>query len=183
MGPPSVNLGEHLCLACGLCCDGTLFGHVRLADTDDAKRLKGLGLPLLVSRTRPPVIRFRQPCAALCTDLRCRVYADRPAQCRAFECRVYQEALAGRLELPAARARVKQARRRADKVRKLLRALGDTDEHCSLDARFLKAQQRLESGQVDAADGETYAELTQAMHAWQLLAHDVFHTRPPEEPV
>ncbi len=180
MSSSPATLGEQLCLACGLCCDGTLFGHVRLGGSDDAKRLKALDLPLLVSRTRPPVIRFRQPCAALCSDLRCRVYADRPAQCRAFECRVYQAVRDGQLDVTAARARVKRARRRADKVRLLLRALGDTNEHCSLDERFRNAQQRLESGQFDASDGEHFAELTQAMHAWHLLAHDVFHTHPPE---
>ena len=34
-----MNPAEQLCLACGLCCDGTLFDHVRLGPSDDAKKL------------------------------------------------------------------------------------------------------------------------------------------------
>ena len=81
-----VNSGEHLCLACGLCCDGTLFDNVQLGPRDDAKHLRALGLPVAVTRGRAAVTFFRQPCAALCADRTCRVYADRPGQCRAFEC-------------------------------------------------------------------------------------------------
>ena len=32
-----MNLGENLCLACGLCCDGTLFDNVQLGLGEDAK--------------------------------------------------------------------------------------------------------------------------------------------------
>src|SRR3954469_24567821 len=36
----AVNSGEQLCLACGLCCDGTLFDLVKLEGSDDARKLK-----------------------------------------------------------------------------------------------------------------------------------------------
>jgi len=175
-----VSAGEELCLACGLCCDGTLFGHVRLGAQDDPRKLKALGLPVSTSRSEPPINRFRQPCSALCADRRCRVYTDRPTQCRTFECRVFQDLRAGRLDPEAARRRVIQARRRASRVRALLRKLGDTDEHHSLDQRFRKAHLRMESGLVDAAEADLFAQLTQAVHALHLLAHDAFYTRPAE---
>jgi len=176
-----MEVGEQLCLACGLCCDGSLFGHVRLGLQDDAKKLKALGLPVSISRTHTPVLRFRQPCSALCEDRRCRVYADRPSQCRTFECRVFQDVQAGRSEFPAALRLVNLAWRRANRVRALLRKLGDTEEHRSLNERFHRAQTRMESGAVEAGQGEVFAELTQAVHSFQLLAHDAFYTRPGAE--
>ncbi len=169
--------GEQLCLACGLCCDGALFDHVQLGRGDDAKALKALGLPVLVARTKTPVARFRQPCSALCADRMCRLYRDRPSQCRDFECGVFKDAQAGRIEFPVALRWVKQMRRRVEKVRRLLRALGDTDEHRSLRERFRRTQRRLESGAADPAAGEAFAKLGMAVHALNLLAHEKFYTR------
>lgn len=81
---------------------------------------------------------FRQPCVALCADRKCRVYADRPGQCRAFECGVFKDAQSGRITGPVALRQVKQARKKADAIRRLLRKLGDMDEDRSLGDRFLR---------------------------------------------
>ncbi len=169
--------GEQLCLACGLCCDGTLFDNVQLGPGDDAKKLKALGLPVFASRSKPPITLFRQPCTALCADRTCRVYADRPGQCRDFECGVFKDSAAGRIEFAAALRLVKQARRRADKVRRLLRELGDSAEHRSLTERFSDTKQRMESGVADEGAGHTFAELSLAVHQLNLLAHEKFYTK------
>jgi Fe-S-cluster containining protein len=172
-----VNSGEDLCLACGLCCDSTLFDNVQLGPADDAKKVKALGLPVTVSRGRTPVIFFRQPCTALCADRTCQVYADRPVQCRTFECGVFKDARAGRITFAAALRLVKQARRKADNIRQLLRKLGDTNERRPLGDRFRRTQRRLESGIADEAAGETFAELGLAVHHLNLLAHEKFYTK------
>ncbi len=171
---------EDLCLACGLCCDGTLFDNVRLGSGDDARHLKTLGLPVSVSRAKKPITFFRQPCSALCADRSCQVYADRPGQCRAFECGVFKNAQAGRIGFQAALRQVRQARRQADAIRRLLRKLGDTDEHRSLNERFRRTQRRLESDGADAGMADTFAKLGLAMHAFHLLAHAKFHVRADE---
>ena len=172
-----MNSGEQLCLACGLCCDGTLFDNVRLGPGDDANKMKALGLPVAVSRARIPVTFFRQPCTALCADRTCRLYADRPVQCRTFECGVFTDVQAGRITFAAALRRVKQARRKADHIRQLLRQLGDTEEHRPLGDRFRRTQRRLESGSADAVAGETFAALGLAVHQFNLLAHEKFYTK------
>ena len=172
-----MNSGEKLCLACGLCCDGTLFDNVQLGAGDDAKKLKALGLPVAVTRGRTAITFFRQPCVALCADRTCRVYADRPGQCRAFECGVFKDAEAGRIPEAAALRQVKQARRKADKIRSLLRELGDTDETRSLGDRFRRTQRRMEAGGGDAEAGAKFAELGLAVHQFNLLAHEKFYTR------
>ena len=172
-----VNSGEQLCLACGLCCDGTLFDNVQLGPGDDAKKVKALGLPVMVSRARTPVTFFRQPCTALCADRTCRLYADRPVQCRTFECGVFKDVQAGRITFADALRLVKQARRKADNIRRLLRKLGDTEEYRPLGDRFRRTQRRLESGIADEVAGGTFAELGLAVHQLNLLAHEKFYTK------
>lgn len=68
---------ESLCRACGLCCDGSLFGRVPLTEreVEVARRLR---LPVVGGKA------LAQPCAAFHGD--CEVYEDRPAACRAFVC-------------------------------------------------------------------------------------------------
>ncbi len=172
-----MNLGEQLCGACGLCCDGTLFDLVKLEASDDAPKLKALGLPVTVSRGKAPVARFPQPCAALCEDRTCRLYADRPWQCRVFECGVFKDAKAGRITFAAALRLVTQARRRADKARRLLRELGDTEEHRALGERFHRMSDRLESGSGDAAANAKFADLSLVVHHLKLQALDKFYTK------
>lgn len=172
-----MKLGEQLCGACGLCCDGTLFDLVKLEEGDDAAKLKTLGLPVKVSRGVVPVTRFPQPCAALCEDRTCRLYADRPWQCRVFECGVFKDAKAGRISFAAAQQLVKQARRRADKARRLLRELGDTDEHRALGERFHRVSDRLESGSADPAANATFADLSLVMHHLKLQTLNQFYTK------
>ncbi len=171
-----MNPGEELCLSCGLCCDGTLFDLVKLEPGDDAQKLRALGLPIKVSRGQTPIARFPQPCSALCEDRTCRLYANRPQQCRTFECRVFKDAHTGRIPFPAALRLVSRARRRANKVRQLLRELGDNDEHRALGERFHRTSERMESPQADPAAKAKFADLSLAMHQLKLHAFTRFHT-------
>jgi hypothetical protein len=165
-----------LCLSCGLCCDGSLFDVVKLEPADDARKLKMLGLPVTVSRSNAALARFPQPCAALCTDRTCRVYADRPSQCRIFECGVLKDVKAGRIAFAVALRLVKKARQRSDKVRRLLRDLGDTDEHRALGERFHRTSERLEAGGIDDAAKAQYADLSLAVHHLKLQTLGKFYS-------
>lgn len=71
-----------LCLACGLCCDGSLFGYVPLQDRERAMASRR-GLRVLASGNG-----FEQPCSAHHAGA-CAVYAERPRACRAFECKLH----------------------------------------------------------------------------------------------
>ncbi len=177
---PAVPAGQ-LCVACGMCCDGTLFDLVKLEGDDDARKLKALGLPVKASRGRVPIERFPQPCAALGPDRRCRVYADRPWQCRVFECGVLKDLKAGRIGAAAALRQVTRARRRAERVRQLLRALGDHDEHRGLGERFHRTSERMEAGGADAAARAIFADLSLLVHRFKLEAHDRFYTTTPPQ--
>ena len=69
------SAAESLCLACGLCCDGTLFADVKLQPADEPERLRQHGLRLLHERAGKdllpddPHLRFSQPCAALAVSV------------------------------------------------------------------------------------------------------------------
>jgi Fe-S-cluster containining protein len=160
-----------------MCCDGTLFDLVKLERGDDAGKLKALGLAISLSRGKTPVARFPQPCSALCEDRTCRVYAERPWQCRTFECQMLKDAKAGRIKFPAAVLLVKRARRQADKIRRLLRELGDTDENRALGERFHRTSERMESGNADAVATTKFADLSLAVHRLTLLLQDRFYAQ------
>ena len=76
-----------LCRACGLCCDGSLFGCATLEpeEVHDARKMRLHVLPRGNA--------FEQPCSALTTaesGYGCSIYPDRPRSCRAFTCRLYE---------------------------------------------------------------------------------------------
>lgn len=112
-----------LCLACGLCCDGSLFGRVPLAEGDARKHL----------RVIPSGTSFEQPCSALREDRSCAVYTSRPAACRAFTCKLYEAA--GDLE--ASIAIVKRTRALLEEAHATHRASGELTK--LLDAHFARA--------------------------------------------
>jgi len=80
---------------------------------------------------------FSQPCD--CFDGKwCSAYSSRPGRCRAFECRLLLRVRQGVLKVPSALKTIADARRKAESVRSLLRALGNTDEGLAMTRRYSK---------------------------------------------
>jgi uncharacterized protein len=75
---------EALCRACGMCCDGSLFGRARL-DPDEVASAKKNRLHVVANEGS-----FSQECSAL-VDGGCAIYEERPRACRAFVCRLLYE--------------------------------------------------------------------------------------------
>ena len=90
---------------------------------------------------------------------------------------MFKQATAGQITFATALRLVRQVRRRADKIRRLLRELGDTAEHRALGERFHRTSERLESGQADAATKAKFADLSLAMHRLKLQAFARFYTQ------
>lgn len=151
-----------------------IFANLALQPSDNAARLRSLGLPVCSSHSalRPP--HLTQPCAGF-DGCRCSVYADRPQYCREFECVLLKSVQAGRTKPAAAMRIVRTARERADKVRRLLHALGDTEGQLPLSARFRHTGKRLKELELDEETTGTYAELTLAVHDLNLLLSDAFY--------
>jgi len=168
--------GQDLCLACGLCCNGAIFGDVRLQPGDPALLLARLAAEVGAPprrATRPPQ-RYRQPCVFF-DGCRCRIYAERPGHCRKFDCLLLQSLQAGETTLAAARRTVHRARRQMAQVRRLLRRLGDHDETVALARRFRRVARRLHEHAPDPATARTYGELTLAFHDLNCLLSQSFY--------
>jgi len=150
--PTIVKMNEsvdQLCPNCGLCCDSTLFADVELRTGDDAGRLAELGLSLAKKGGK---LAFAQPCACFDGKL-CGIYADRPKRCRTFECGLLKKVEADEMTVGAALKKISEAKKRAEKVRELLRSLGQREEQMALTHRCTAAM----SAPVDLSD-ETNAE-------------------------
>lgn len=164
-----------LCLECGLCCNGVIFANGQLQPGDDAARLRELGLKLLGNpKSEIGNRKFAQPCAAF-DGCRCQIYAERPQYCRAFECALLKKFKAGKVTADAALRTIRLARRRADKVGKLLRELGDANEGAALSIRFRKMQRRAETGALDDESADRFGELTLAMQDLNFLLSESFY--------
>jgi len=124
---------------------------VELQKADDARRLAELGLSL-EQKGRKQV--FAQPCACFDGTL-CRIYPDRPAYCRAFECGLLKNVQAGGLEVEEALKTIAEAKRRADKVRRIIHQLGKSDQRLALIQRYSQVMREA----VDLSGSEDAFEL------------------------
>ncbi len=148
-----------LCPACGLCCNGVLFGDVELQRGDDAKRLGELGVEFFRKGRKTA---FAQPCACLVNGL-CRIYADRPQRCATFDCGLLKRVQAEKATPAAALKKIAEAKRRADEVLKLVRQLGNTDESLPLNQRYAAVIAEPIDMSADEADIERRGELMMAV--------------------
>jgi uncharacterized protein len=89
---------QSLCLACGLCCDGTLFPCTELPSAEETDAARAVGLNVVPYRGRNV---FWQPCPAY-RDCVCTVYASRPRCCLEFRCELLKNLEQGHISQEAA---------------------------------------------------------------------------------
>jgi uncharacterized protein len=102
-----------LCRSCGLCCDGTLFGRVRLQPQDAREPLRLTGIVVTSEDTGG---QFKLACAAYQQGC-CQVYASRPSNCRSYQCKLLRRFAKGAVTWAEAAAQI-------DRVRRLREQLG-----------------------------------------------------------
>jgi hypothetical protein len=88
---------------------------------------------------------------------------------------------AGRIEAAAALRSIRAARQRADHVRRLLRELGDGEEHVALSVRFRRITKKFEMNEPDGGASGLYSQLTLAMHDLNLLLREKFYPDPADK--
>ena len=86
--------GNRLCLACGLCCDGTLFKRAYLLPGEVAPA-RASGLRVIADGRSP---RFALPCSRF-ADQQCTIYEQRPHHCREYECKLLSSLRSGQRSL------------------------------------------------------------------------------------
>ncbi len=129
-----------LCLECGLCCDGTLFGYV-------VKEGGGPRAATLLPAKQPGC--FSQPCNALGAR-GCSIYEDRPTACRTFNCTVLTAHELGDATLDEAREAIAELKSRRALVAELM---GEPDTGAVIGSAKARMQR-----------GEASPELSDALH-------------------
>ena len=155
-----MNAIEQLCPNCGLCCNGVLFADVELQKGDNAGRLIDLGMALKKKGMKRA---FAQPCQCFDGKL-CTIYADRPKRCATFECGLLKRVQSGEMPVPAALKRIADAKKLVEKVRRLLRQLGDREEQLALTKRYSRMMARPIDLSADGDSGEARGELMMAVN-------------------
>lgn len=97
----AASQSEHLCVACGICCSGTLFNRAVVYEGEH-ERLLALGFSVTeVDGDRVFPLRCVQLSGTLCT-----VYPDRPLACRTYRCATLRAFEALEIDRPEADRRV-----------------------------------------------------------------------------
>lgn len=97
---------SELCLACGLCCNGTLHSTV-IVRAEHVPLVRSLGLTIGKTDGDKPV--FRQPCPLHQND-RCSVYPHHPPTCQEYRCALLEKYEDGRVTLETSKTIVGTAK-------------------------------------------------------------------------
>lgn len=105
-----------LCLACGLCCDGTLYVYVPI---DPQEPRHGLDSVPIQTEERNGKYRFNQPCPAH-SGQGCKIYAARPVTCQNYRCELIKQYCKQQISKAQAAEKITQAIRLKNIFRKTL---------------------------------------------------------------
>jgi uncharacterized protein len=156
-----------LCLECGLCCNGVIFGDVKLQPADSAAHLRSLGLSIKSNA-------FKQPCAAW-QNCRCAIYSDRPTHCSKFECLLLKDVAAKALAPAEALKIIRRAQKQVSKTRELLKQFGQNENDCDLRSQFRRMTRLVDSRKLSRKEAGTYSRLTLEFHALDRLLRKSFY--------
>ena len=120
--------GSDLCRSCGLCCDGTLFGRVRLQPQDPPEPLRLAGILVTSEDTGS---QFKLACAAHQHGC-CQVYPSRPSNCRSYQCKLLRRFARGDVTWAEAQTQVGRLRRLREQLGKEVERLRPGMERASV---------------------------------------------------
>lgn len=167
---PSEKDAGGLCLSCGLCCNGAIFSDVSLEREERREHFAQRGLRFANSPDK-----FVQPCTAFSSGL-CSIYHERPGHCRKFECHLLLDLKSGAVNHAEARQVVREALAALATTTRLLRELGDHQEHLPVRTRFAQLTARFEHCPPTARGLELFADLTCAVHQLVVLLSTRFYS-------
>src|ERR1035441_678768 len=166
------SLTDTLCTLCGLCCDGSLFADVELANGDEASALEVMGLEIEDADEDDGLL-LVQPCGAL-KGRRCSIYPHRPDCCRTFKCRLLQEAERGMVAVERAKEKIAEALKRIERLKELVVQLGTGTERLPLKERCVEALTLSEATAANPAMKRECSELQAAMPSVERLIQATF---------
>lgn len=166
------SLTDILCTQCGLCCDGSLFADVELANSGEASALEVLGLDIEDADEGDGGL-LLQPCRAL-DEKRCGIYPYRPDCCRTFECRLLKEVKNGAVGIDRAKEKIAETLRQIERVKELIVLLAQSNERLPLKERCNEALALSERNDTDTVINRKRTELESAMTTVENLVQKTF---------
>lgn len=166
-----LDVTDTLCTRCGLCCDGSLFADVELANSDESTALEVMGLEIEDDDEDAGRL-LVQPCGAL-KGRRCSIYPHRPDCCRGFECRLLQEVKRGITGVEQAKENIADALKRIKRVKDLAAQLATGDDRLPLKEHCAEALAQSELA-ANPATKQKRAELRAAMASVERLIQTTF---------
>lgn len=94
-----------LCIDCAMCCDGTLFGHLTLAEGEAREFGSKVSTYVEDGQTR-----VRLGCPHLAGNGACGIYGQRPGVCRGYRCRLLKRVDRGDMDEARAASIVQRAK-------------------------------------------------------------------------
>ncbi len=163
----------NVCVHCGMCCDGTMYGTVDLDANDQLHVIETAGLKLT---TENEVTFFRQPCTAFGGG-RCSIYDGRPSVCRWYRCLLLRRVEAGEIAGDDARALVASTISMRDRVRSGLMAYLGTEDREPLQSLYRRMLAKLETEPDPAAARREHGELLFSVVALRVILAREFEPR------
>jgi uncharacterized protein len=152
---------SQLCLDCGLCCNGTLFGHADFYPRDVVNGVLKVPAQIPVQR-RSKGLYFFLPCPAHDATTGCTVYAERPTICSGFECDLLKSMKSGAIDLEGARQIVAETKERAASLTKYVGPAREGAQ--SLPRRVLMLARQIQADPTAHQVPDSFAEDALALH-------------------
>ena len=143
----------NICLACGLCCDGTLIGFVQL-ESEELAPVKQL---MDIEQTGENGM-FFLPCNELgCNG--CNIYSQRPKACRNFECGVLKSVEKNELSFDKATEVIEVVKQKKIAIEKHVATLQIELQSKSFHFKMLELKKLLRKDKSELSLSQSHQEL------------------------
>lgn len=158
---------SRICLACGLCCDGTLIGFVQLGRDElpalrellDVEEEDGNGVLL-------------HPCSRYCEG--CTIYAQRPKQCAKFKCGLLNSVEQKELDFESAVETIEVVKQKKIAIEEKLAMLQLELESESFYFKMVELKKVLEKNKADSTATPNQLELMSDLNDLDSLLSEKF---------
>jgi uncharacterized protein len=157
---------QNLCMACGLCCDGTLFKTARVDPDERLIELQASGVQIHIENERR---RLLLPCAAYENNICKAYYNERAKVCTEYQCKLLKQCLSGKITWDEAEEVVRTTQLHKKELEANLRKVYRFNSGKSLTDIF----QRF----IGSHGGEADAIVFRKKHAQLLLDYLAFNAR------
>ena len=137
----------NICLSCGLCCDGSLIGHVQLGKDE----ISDTRITMEIEEENGNGF-FLQPCQKYCDG--CTVYSKRPQQCRSFDCGLLKSVKQLDVEFDTALEIINIVKQKKSTIEKKLVTLPEEFRSKSFYFKMVELKKILESNISNASHNE-----------------------------